>query len=307
MKATLPFVSVCLLTYNRAADLPQTLDSLLEQSHSDFELIINDDRSPDNTEIICREYEKKDPRVRYFRNKTNLRYADNQNAAIARASSDYIAIVHDGDIYQTDLIEQWTRALVAAPHTAIVFNAYRVVRPSGEIVIESQNLPPVSDGKKLLDYMLSRLDSPIFGIVMVRLKCVQAVGPFDSRLSTLADIDMWMRLLSSYDVAYVHKPLITIHPREKGHHNNLSNIDVRRQLEQVYVTNLSRNYYGESDTRMQSICRKLNKANLMSLLWCIRHLKGILVCRWIFFISSSRKRRSEFWKEGRKGRFTDGV
>jgi glycosyltransferase involved in cell wall biosynthesis len=68
LKPNLPFVSICLLTYNRASELPKTLDSLLAQTHSDFELIINDDRSPDDTEAICREYEKKDTRVNYFKN-----------------------------------------------------------------------------------------------------------------------------------------------------------------------------------------------------------------------------------------------
>src|SRR5262245_20774625 len=96
---SLPRVSVCLLTYKRAHVLPQTLESLLAQQHGDFELIINDDRSPDDTEQVCREFARRDSRIRYFRNPQNMRYANNQNCVILRASCEHVAIVHDSDLY----------------------------------------------------------------------------------------------------------------------------------------------------------------------------------------------------------------
>ena len=61
-------------------------------------------------------------------------------------------------------------------------------------------------GLDLFDDMMLRPDSSIFGIVMVRKSCVQSVGPFDPRISTLADIDMWLRLLLKYDAAYIPEP-----------------------------------------------------------------------------------------------------
>ena len=58
--APIPKVSVCLLTYKRAHALAGTIESLLAQTHGDFELIINENRSPDETESVCRRYKKLD-------------------------------------------------------------------------------------------------------------------------------------------------------------------------------------------------------------------------------------------------------
>ena len=235
MKEPIPFVSICLLTYHRAHELPETIDSILSQTHSNFELIINDDRSPDETESICQNFERKDSRVKYFKNHKNLRYAENQNAALRRASSEYVAILHDGDIYKPDLIEKWLNALNDDPEVGLVFNAYRAIRDDGTEVIYRENLSRITKGSSFLDYMLTRIDSPIYGIVMIRKSAFTCVGKFDQRFPTLADIDMWMRILHRYNVAYVNEPLIEIHPREKEHHNNPANINVRTQLEHIYL------------------------------------------------------------------------
>ena len=93
--------------------LPRTLDSLLAQSHSDFELIINDDCSPDDTaEVWSRSMLSGTGAFSIpLRNPVNLRYAQKtRNAAILRANHECrVAIRHDGDVYRPDLIEKWTR------------------------------------------------------------------------------------------------------------------------------------------------------------------------------------------------------
>ena len=78
-------VSLCLTAFNRAHLLPGTLDSILVQSFPDFELIINDDCSKDQTQEVCLEYMQRDSRIKYFRNETNLNMPGNLNAALRRA------------------------------------------------------------------------------------------------------------------------------------------------------------------------------------------------------------------------------
>jgi len=270
----LPRVSICLLTYNRGHLLPATIDSLLAQTHTNFELIINDDRSPDNTEEICREYARRDPRVRYFKNPVNLRYAGNQNAALLRASSEYVAIVHDGDIYRSDLIEKWTRALVEQPTAALVFNSLEGMDESGQVnFVYRHPYGPLVPGRELFDDMITRADSPIFGIVMVRRSCVMEVGPFDPRISTLADVDMWMRLLLRFDAAYIAEPLLRVAPREVGHHNTSANWKVRAQHELIYALNSARRHDDDpgtvADLRSQ-IAPMIWRQRIRGLLYCLR-------------------------------------
>lgn len=256
----MPYVSVCLLTYNRARQLSRSIESLLTQTHRDFELIINDDNSPDDTEAICREFERRDPRVRYCRNSTNLRYAGNQNAAIERARSDYVAIVHDGDVYRPDLIEKWVKALVENPSAALVFNDLDAMDLEGRVVTRfTHPYPPLVHGRSLAIEMVQRPDSPIFGIVMVRKACVEEVGPFDLRLPTLADVDMWLRLLIRYDAAYIKEPLLKIGAREANHHNRVGNWKIKAQHELIYQLALERLFPAPSEEgRSVTInCRKM--------------------------------------------------
>jgi glycosyltransferase involved in cell wall biosynthesis len=265
-KRKLPRVSLCLLTYKRAHALPRTLDSLLAQSHGDFELIINDDCSPDKTEEICRDYERRDSRVRYCRNKKNLRYAGNQNAAIVRASTDYVGIVHDGDVYRADMVEKWTSALVDHPNAALVFNAISVHDDQGNLEkLFEHSYAPITPGRELLREMLQQWASPIFGIVMVRRKWTMDAGPFDPRLPILADIDMWMRLLRDHDVAYIREPLFSAAPREDGHANTFRNIGVLAELELIHALNYRRfrRSTGASTASAWSVAAPLLKSRLL--------------------------------------------
>ena len=82
-----PIVSIGLPVYNGEAFIGEALDSLLDQTHSDFELIISDNASTDATEAICREYVSRDPRVRYIRQAANQGILANYRAVLNEARS----------------------------------------------------------------------------------------------------------------------------------------------------------------------------------------------------------------------------
>jgi len=236
-------VSVCLLTYKRERLLPRTLDTVLAQSWKQMEVVISDDCSPDGTEEVCRRYAERDPRVKYFRNGTNLRYAGNQNAALARASNDLCAILHDGDLYHPDLIARWRELMVRHPSAGIAFCATEDLDLNG--ALRRTNLHSYDElvsGHGLLVDMLCRLDSPIFGIVMVRRSFVRAVGEFDPEFPVLADVDMWLRLLASYDAVYERRPSIKVSAREADHINNNRNARVLAELDRLKRKNIDRTF-----------------------------------------------------------------
>lgn len=210
-------VSLCLTTFNRAAVLPVTIDSLLAQTFGDFELIISDDCSTDDTESICRGYERRDGRVRYVRNSANLKMPGNLNAAVSYATGRYIANLHDGDVYRPDLIEKWTRALDDAPAAAFVFNAYRSVRADGSMRLYDLPFGPCVGGEEIALAYFRSMTSCVWGTVMARASAYDRAGGFDPEFGFISDVDMWLRLARDADVAYVAEPLITITPREAHH------------------------------------------------------------------------------------------
>jgi glycosyltransferase involved in cell wall biosynthesis len=211
-------LSVVLVTYDRARWLPATIESILDQSLRDFELLISDDCSPDDTEDVCREFVRRDARVRYRRNRSRLLMPGNLNAALKEVTGDLIANLHDGDIYERTVLERWHDALVECPNAAFVFNAYRHLAADGSVrEITREYLPCCFPGRVLLEdiyFRRWRFGSPVWGTVMARRAAYDDAGPFDERFGFYADIDMWMRLAESFSVAYVDEPLLTLPSRD---------------------------------------------------------------------------------------------
>lgn len=240
-----PIISVCLLTYNRAEVLPRSIESILTQGFRNFELLINDDCSSDDTREVCEYYAKKDQRIKYFRNEKNLRYAGNQNAALKRAHGDFIAYVHDGDVYYPFMLESWLATLSQYPSAGIVFNAVDVRAEHGvQAATHVHDYEPFISGDKLFDEMIVSSSSPIFGIVMLRTAMLRSVGEFDTNLPVLADVDMWLRLLLKFDAAYVRTPLYEVMPREVGHINRqpVVNWSIQAERDTIFALNLARRY-----------------------------------------------------------------
>ena len=243
----IPKVSVVLTTYNRAPLLDQTVQTILSQTFEDFELVISDDASRDGTEGLCRDYERRDPRVRYRRGLKNVGMPGNLNAGIEASSAEYIANLHDGDLYEPTLLEKWAAALDACPRAAFVFNAYRAIDANRRTVrIYREPFGPCFAGSVLLEEVFFRrwgFDSPVWGTVMGRRSAYFAVGLFDPRFGFVADVDMWLRLAERFDVAYVPEPLIALPspeavPRIWGGAERLT----KRQLERMFWEARMRHY-----------------------------------------------------------------
>lgn len=211
-------ISLCLTTYNRASTLNLTIESILSQTYTNFELIISDDNSSDNTKEVCESYIKKDSRVKYFRNETNLKMPGNLNAAIMRASGEYIANLHDGDLYRSDIIEKWYSVLSKYPDALFVFNQYKQLDSHGnEIAIYDHKLDEVNPGYVLMEYYLRTLTSAPWGTVMARKAAYETNGYFNKEYGFISDVEMWLRLGLAGKVCYVNEPLIDLTPREKDH------------------------------------------------------------------------------------------
>ena len=86
MSGAKPMISIGVPVYNGENYLAATLDSILAQSFSDFELIVSDNASTDGTEDVCRNYQARDTRIRYYRNPTNIGAAKNHNQVFVRWS-----------------------------------------------------------------------------------------------------------------------------------------------------------------------------------------------------------------------------
>jgi glycosyltransferase involved in cell wall biosynthesis len=106
-----PRVSIGLPVYNGERYLVQAIDSILSQTFTDIELIISDNASTDSTEKICREYARKDPRVRYSRNDTNIGGSNNTNLTFKKARGEYFRWAAHDDVFAPELVERCVEVL----------------------------------------------------------------------------------------------------------------------------------------------------------------------------------------------------
>lgn len=109
-----PKISVIMLTYKRAEVMPRALESILNQTYKNFELIIINDGSPDNTDLVIKKY-LKDPRIRYYKNKKNQGIAYSRNIGFSLAKGKYIAIMDDDDYALPQRLEKQLTYLENTP------------------------------------------------------------------------------------------------------------------------------------------------------------------------------------------------
>ena len=213
----IPKVSIVLVTYNRAHAILNTLRSISEQTMGNFECIIMDDCSTDQTPKVCKEWSVHDSRFRYYRQPNNLGMPLNMNIGILKCQGEFIVNMHDGDIYRQDALEQWLHVLEKYPSAAMAFNAYVGLDENGnESTYYIENLPEVMPGIKLIDEFFRRwlFDSPVWGTAMVRRSAYQELGLFCEDYRFFSDIEFWIRLAMHYDVCYIPEPLIHLPSRK---------------------------------------------------------------------------------------------
>jgi glycosyltransferase involved in cell wall biosynthesis len=217
MSVTFPEVSIILTTYNRVGMIGLTIESILCQTYVNFELIICDDCSTDDTQKICETYLSSDRRVKYFRNAKNLKMPENLNNGIRKASGKFIANLHDGDIYRMDLIERWKEALDSNPDAAFVFNDIDDLSAFGS---NDYAVGPVKKKKgqvEIAQHFFATLTSCVWGTVMVRKEVYEELGLFNEHYGFISDVEMWLRITQSYQFAYIPEKLIDLAPREVNH------------------------------------------------------------------------------------------
>lgn len=122
-----PRVTIGLPVYNGERYLTEALDAALAQTFQDFELIISDNASSDQTEAICREYAARDARLRYHRNPTNLGATRNYNVLFDMARGLYFKWAAYDDLYSPNFLEQAVAVLEKQPEVTVVYGkSYRI-------------------------------------------------------------------------------------------------------------------------------------------------------------------------------------
>jgi glycosyltransferase involved in cell wall biosynthesis len=233
----MPRVTVIIPTYNRSELLVKAVSSVLDQSFGDFELLVIDDCSPDDTRSKIEGIG--DSRVAYFRNPENKGVSGSRNFGIERSRGEFIAFLDDDDEWLPGKLEKQVKVLDESPsNVGLVYTGtLSVDLTTGELI---ETTIPRYKGNVLND--LAFLNFIPTSSVLARRECFTRIGLFDENLSYGEDFDLWIRISTEFLIDYIQDPLVIHkdHPQTTTANYKKVAVNVKRILDKhsaLFVSN----------------------------------------------------------------------
>lgn len=196
-----PLVSVIIPTYNRAHFLGQAIQSALDQTYPQVEVIVIDDGSTDDTAAVVAGF---GDRVRYVHQENSgVSAARNHGLRLARGAT--IAFLDSDDLLMPHKLETQIAYLEANPAVGMVYASHEFIHEDGRYHSTCRLHPSSATYHRLLAECKIALPS-----VLVRRSVLNAVGGFDETMRIGEDIDLWVRIARHYPIGVIEEPLARI-------------------------------------------------------------------------------------------------
>ncbi|WP_176548197.1 glycosyltransferase [Natrinema sp. CBA1119] len=220
--------SVILPTYNGELYVEEAIRSILKQTHSNFELIIVDDASEDNTPDIIDKYCDLEC-IKIFKNDSNHGLATTTNKAVDKSTGDVLAFIDQDDRWHDNKLEKH-KYYHNREDRMVVFSDYKTIDADGDTIKNESGPIPASTRSKLIQQFCE------FGNIIGTMSCAtvpksawDSIGGFDKDFVVSADIDLWIRLSNLYDFRKINENLTD----RRIHDNNTIN-----NYRQMYIDNV---------------------------------------------------------------------
>lgn len=199
-----PSVSIILPTYNGSLYIDQAIDSCINQKFSDWEIIIVDDASEDDTPDRIAMWIKSDMRIKFVRNQKNLKLPRTLNRGFSKAKGKYLTWTSDDNYYQNEAIQQMVAFLESHPEADIVYTDYNLIDKKG-VPFDSIS---VEGPEKLL---IQNCVGPCF---LFRKTVYERLEGYKDDLFGAEDYDFWMRASILFNLQPLNQNLYQyrIHP-----------------------------------------------------------------------------------------------
>ena len=268
-------VSVVLPAYNHEKFIKECIESVLNQTYKNLEILVEDDCSTDNTKEIIKSI--KDPRLKKFYSTTNKGVVDTVNELLKKCTGKYIAFIGSDDMWYPTKIEEQIKVLKENPKLGAVFTAADFIDEDGnkyddnEPITQVFRLENLSQGERLRKFydIGNHLCHP--SAVLPR-KVIEEIGFFNKAFRQLHDYEYWIRLINKYNIYIINKKLMG-YRRVKYNNNSISSTtsDIRMFNELFFINakmikNIKDKYFlegfkdlfrnKESKTKLELLCEK---------------------------------------------------
>ncbi len=226
---TQPKVSFVVPCYKLAHLLAECVNSMLSQTYDDFEVLIMDDCSPDNTPEVAQSFN--DPRVKHIRNEPNLGHLRNYNKGISLAQGKYVWLISADDRLRVPyVLERYVRLMEQHPEAGFACCPGMELENGQETRVAKYSIHADHDtifrGHEFLRRLLT-CNSVIAASGMVRRACYKQLGSFPLDLPYAGDWYLWCLFALYHDVAYLAEPMVNYRGHELSMTSSLLKTDVR--------------------------------------------------------------------------------
>jgi glycosyltransferase involved in cell wall biosynthesis len=207
----LPRISILIPVYNSERYLAECLDSILAQDFGDFEILISDDGSKDNSLALIKAYAAKDARIRWWQNPRNLGLTQNHNACLKEARGEFIKYLHQDDKFlHPSVLSRMAAVLEQNATVTLVATSSHIIDEHGRVLAERNHFPPggIFDGKKVIVRCLEANKNLVGEPTVVMFRRSQAIRGFDERFRQILDMEFSFHLLEQGQFYFLPEPLI---------------------------------------------------------------------------------------------------
>lgn len=219
----MPKFSVVIAVFNKEKYITDTLKSVLAQTFNDFEVVILNDGSTDNSETEILKFN--DPRIRYF-SKENKGASAARNFTIEQAKSEYIALMDADDYWYPFHLEEQNR-LIEKFSNESVFATATEIRRNGKTFKNSYSIKTIGIDAALVNYFeASQLDSVLLSIsTVIKKEVFVKVGGYDPKIKSGEDTDLYVRIGLKYKIVFSPKVTATYVVRENSLFQSVKKIE----------------------------------------------------------------------------------
>ena len=243
-------VSIVLPTYNREKYIRYSIDSIINQSFKQWELIVVDDCSTDSTPDILREYEKSDSRIKIIRNEENKRLPVSLNIGFSYATGDYLTWTSDDNMYKPNALQMM----------------HNYLENSNEIMVCAKMIVIDDSGNRISPHYLENIkydddriyfDNLVGACFLYRREVLETIGEYNAKMFCMEDYEYWLRIQKRYKtIGYIEEQLYYY----RLHDTSLTETKETRIANLVYQLRI--------DTLEYLIDNNLNKPLALCALYC---------------------------------------
>jgi len=234
-----PAVSFVVLCYKLAHLLPECVNSILSQSFGDFEVLIMDDCSPDNTEEVAKSFQ--DPRVKYVRNAQNLGFLRNENEGVRLSRGKYVWIISADDYFRKPyILQRYVELMERNPKVGFSFCSGVSVRNGREMEVlgysRYRDRDGIIDGHAFLAKLLGK-NFVLAPSVLARRECYEKISFYPLELDWAgqkidmvwaADWYVWCLFALSFDVAFFAEPMVCYREHDLSISSNITQENLKQ-------------------------------------------------------------------------------